>query len=238
MAIIHAHRGASAYAPQNTLPAFELAVKLGADAIECDIHMTADGYVVVSHNFDIDTESTGHGFIRDMTLNELKKYDFGIKFGEKFKGTTIPTLDEMLDVVKDLELINIEIKANSVGIIDKTVNILKSRKLIEKTIISSFDPEVLRDIKKVHPSLRTGILYGEFNQSPHIYAKELKADAIHPHEHAVNKEIVEICLENNIEVNIWTPNTPESIERAINLGSTGILTDYPDVALSLLNRAK
>ncbi len=114
MAIIHAHRGASGYAPENTLPAFEKAVELGTDAIECDIHMTSDGYIVVNHNFDIQQTSNGTGFIKELSLKELQEFDFGIQFGEQFKNTRIPTFEEMLDVVKNIKLINIEIKSGAI----------------------------------------------------------------------------------------------------------------------------
>ena len=92
MPIIHAHRGASAYAPENTLPAFRLALEQKADGIETDIHLTRDGRFVVCHDDEIARTSNGQGKIQDMTVEQLKQYDFGVKFGPAFAGTPIPTL--------------------------------------------------------------------------------------------------------------------------------------------------
>ena len=90
---VQAHRGASAYAPENTLPAFRRAIEFGADGIECDIHLTTDGQYVVCHDNEIDRTSNGSGLIPDMTLEQLRQYDFGCKCGSQFAGTVIPTLD-------------------------------------------------------------------------------------------------------------------------------------------------
>lgn len=239
MPAVIAHRGASGYAPENTLPAFEKAVQMKSDAIECDIHETSDGYLVVHHDFEIGRIFAGKGLIRDMTLRELKKLDSGVRFGAEFKNTSIPTLDEMLDIVKVLSFINIEIKSNPVfypNIVKKTAAVLKAYKMIEKTIISSFDHELLRSVKEECPALRTGILYGEPIEAPHIYAKKLKASALHPHFNLVNPEMMAECRKNGIAVNAWTPNTPEEIKKVIGLGCDGIITNYPDTALKLLGR--
>ena len=95
--MIQAHRGASAYAPENTLPSFQLAVDMGADGIECDIHLSKDGRFIVCHDDKVDRTSNGTGSISDLTLAEIKALDFGAKFDAKFAGTSAPTLEEMLD---------------------------------------------------------------------------------------------------------------------------------------------
>ena len=86
--MIQAHRGASAYAPENTLPAFQMAVDMGADGIECDIHLTKDGHYLVCHDHTIDRTSTGTGEIASMELSEIKSYDFGVKFSEEYGSDT------------------------------------------------------------------------------------------------------------------------------------------------------
>ncbi len=94
MTKIIAHRGANKVAPQNTMPAFIKAKEMGAHGFENDVHYTKDGYIVICHNYSIDETSDGSGLILDMTLEELRKYDFGSYFSPAFAGTRIPTLDE------------------------------------------------------------------------------------------------------------------------------------------------
>ena len=110
MPLIHAHRGASAYAPENTLPSFRKAVELHSDGVENDIHLTLDNQWVVCHDDDIARTSNGQGCISQMTLAQLRQYDVGSKFAPEFAGTPIPTLEEFLQVVSDMNPINIEIK--------------------------------------------------------------------------------------------------------------------------------
>ena len=117
--LILAHRGASGYAPENTMEAFELAAKMGADGIELDVHFAADGAVVVCHDEKIDRTSNGQGLITDYTLSELKSMDFGYHFyGEQRKGVKIPTLDEVYEFVAPIGMVvNVEIKSADPDII-------------------------------------------------------------------------------------------------------------------------
>ncbi len=110
MIVVHAHRGASAYAPENTLPAFRLAMEMGADGFENDIHLTKDKVFAVCHDGSIERTSNGTGSIHEMTMAQLKQYDFGVKFSEKFAGTRISSLDEMLEVTHGMDILNIELK--------------------------------------------------------------------------------------------------------------------------------
>ena len=111
---IWAHRGASAYAPENTLEAIELALRMGADGIELDVHRTRDGKLVVIHDETVDRTSNGSGYVKDMTCAELKKLDFSNGF-EKYRGARIPTLKEVYGMLRSTQaLINVEIKCDRV----------------------------------------------------------------------------------------------------------------------------
>ena len=94
--LIIAHRGASGYAPENTLASMELAIKLGCDAIELDIHLTKDQQIVVCHDFTVDRTTNGRGEIENLTLEDIKKLDAGSWFSDEFKGEKIPTLEEVI----------------------------------------------------------------------------------------------------------------------------------------------
>ena len=157
MPIIHAHRGASAYAPENTLPAFRLALEQKADGIETDIHLTRDGRFVVCHDDEIARTSNGQGKIQDMTVEQLKAYDFGGKFSPVFAGTPLPTLEELLEVVKDVDPINIEIKGPFREGTDMEAayrllfETLQRFGCVERTLFSSFGHGWLRDLKAQYP---------------------------------------------------------------------------------------
>ena len=158
------HRGANKQAPQNTIPAFEKSLEIGVDGFETDVHMSADGVPVVCHNYTIDETSDGKGEISSKTLEELRCYDFGSYFHEKFKGTQIPTLDEFLTLCEtaDIEIMNIELKtplSGEKGIVEKTISAVKEHGLFDKLLISSFSPELLVECKRIDPKCKTGFLY-------------------------------------------------------------------------------
>ncbi len=243
------HRGANNEAPQNTIPAFKRSLEIGCDGFETDIHLTSDGYPVICHNYTVDETSTGNGEIRTKTLEELRSYDFGSYYDEKFKGTQLPLLDEFLEVSKDeqVEIMNIEIKPpldGNLDIVKKTIDAVKEAGLFDKLLISSFSPEVLVECKKVEPNCKTGFLYAPnklFFFKTMIFgyvkfAKSIKADYLHPHFFGVTKHYVKKLHENGIKVNVWTVNKPETAEKLIKYGVDGLITDLPGMANELVKK--
>ena len=110
--LVWAHRGAAAYAPENTLPSFELAAEMKADGCETDVHFSKDGKIMVLHDAKIDRTSNGQGLVTDYTYDELQVFDFGIKTDARYKGTRIPTMDEVFEVCRRNGMtINVEIKS-------------------------------------------------------------------------------------------------------------------------------
>jgi glycerophosphoryl diester phosphodiesterase len=182
--IIIAHRGASKHAPENTIAAFRKALELGAEGIELDVHLSADGHLVVIHDEKVDRTSNGNGWVKEKTLEELKALDFGSWFTQEFKGEAIPTLDEALELLQPWTgIINIEIKGGSIlypGIEKEVVKKIEKFKLEDKMIISSFNHYSLVEVKKLNPKIKTGILYVSGLFEPWEYAKRLDAYAIHP----------------------------------------------------------
>lgn len=236
---VQAHRGASGYAPENTLPAFQMAVDMGADGIECDIHFSKDGHFIVCHDETVDRTSNGTGIISEMTLDEIKALDFGSKFDEKFKDTKAPTLEEMLDVVKDMSIINIEIKEFGKGrdeeaILNQFYGILSSYGIVERVIVSSFDARLLKHLKELHPDVYTCFLYGKMKKSA-AYSKSLGCSAIHPYFGVgyLTTATVKSAHRRGMQVNAWTANTEKEIRRCVTLGCDGVITNYPDVALKI-----
>ena len=229
--LVCAHRGASGYAPENTMKAYRLADKLGAHACENDVHLTKDGEIVVIHDSNISRVSNGKGEVEKMTLAELRKYDFG-------EGEKIPTLDECLAFfdASGMEL-NIEIKSidevYDVALVEKTGKLIEKYGLTSKIIISSFYHKSLSDMKERFPAIRTAVLHGDEIKEAGAYAASLGAVYSHPYFKCVDEKFMAECEKHNVEVNPWTVNTPEDARRMIDLGCNMIITNYPDMVLKI-----
>lgn len=248
--LVITHRGANRYAPQNTIPAFQRAVDIGTDGFETDVHITKDGHVVLCHNYTIDETSNGKGFISQMTLEELKSYDFGSYFSKKFADTKIPTLDEFLSFVEktDIQVLNIEIKSpkeNETAIVRETIRLVKEHGLFDKLLISSFDPKLLIEAKQIDRNCKTGFLYAPNHLNfPSVvwrivrYAKSIGCDAIHPPFIAVTDSLVKRAHRAGLMVNPWTVDNDRMIQRLIGFGVDGIITNFPDVVGGMLERYK
>lgn len=243
------HRGANKEAPQNTIPAFKRSLEIGCNGFETDIHLTDDGYPVICHNYTIDETSNGKGEVRTIKLDELRSYDFGSYFDEKFKGTQLPLLDEFLEVSKDeqVEIMNIEIKPpldGNMDIVKKTIDAVKEKGLFDKLLISSFSPEVLVECKRIEPKCKTGFLYAPnkvFFYKKMLFgyvkfAKSINADYLHPHYLSVTKHYVKKLHKNGIKVNVWTVNKPETAEKLLKFGVDGLITDLPAMANELVEK--
>lgn len=243
------HRGANLEAPQNTIPAFEKSLEIGVDGFETDIHLSADGVPVVCHNYTIDETSDGKGAVKEMTLEQLRSYDFGSWFHDKFKGTKLPTLEEFLTLCEtaDIEIMNIEIKPpldGNMEIVEKTISAVKEHGLFGKLLISSFSHEVLVECKKIDPACKTGFLYSPdrkifykkmiFNYVE--FAKEIKADYLHPHYFAVTKRYVKKLHEAGVGINVWTVDKPDIAQKMLECGVDGIITNNPGMVNDLIAR--
>lgn len=238
---IFAHRGYSGKYPENTMLAFEGALKLSVNGIELDVHKTKDGKLAAIHDESIDRTFLGNGLVKDYDLRDLKKLE---NRDEKFReniDSIIGTLEEVILLVsfKDDFVLNIELKTDVIhynGIEEDVLEMLDSYDMIENTIISSFNHESLKICKKINKNIKTAVLYSEPIEDIVNYAKELEVYAIHPDYKLVDKSLIKKCHENNILVNAYTVNEKEDIERLIEEGIDGIITDYPNIALEILKR--
>ncbi len=247
MPLVLAHRGANKVAPQNTIPAFKKALEFNADGIETDVHLSKDGEVVICHNYTVDETSNGNGFVDEMTLAQLRKLDFGSYFNKDFSGVTLPTLSELLDVVKEMALINIEIKPPRTDndLVKKVVEEIHKYGIVENSIVSCFNPECIRQVKEIDKNVKTALLYEDDELGNEImtfgvakYCKQLNADAAHPHRKLItHKEVVE--LHNlGMAVNPWTVNLEEDIIRLTEWGCDALISDVPDFCRKVLENLK
>ena len=236
--LIFAHRGASAYAPENTLPAFELAADMKAFGVELDVHLTKDGVLVVTHDDEISRVSDVKGFVRDLTFDELRSYNFAAKF-EKFGRVQIPTLDEVYELLSSRGLYcNVEIKPSTPGIVKKTLDCAVAHGMREKVIYSSFDHWNLTAALEYDSEAFVAPLYGTQIVRPADYAALFGARAIHPHYAQIltHPEIVARANEIGIRVHPWTVDDPEAIKKLCDLNVGAIITNKPDVALEIASK--
>jgi glycerophosphoryl diester phosphodiesterase len=237
--MIWAHRGASGYAPENTLEAFQTAIEQDADGIELDVHLSRDGEVMVAHDETVDRVSDGTGRIADMTVAELKKLVFS-KTMPAFKEARIPTLREVFALMQPTRLsVNIELKTNVFayeGIEGKCIALIREYGLQDRVIFSSFNHHSLLNVKRIDAKLPCGILYAGIMVRPWEYARALGFDALHPHysELAVPREVADshAC---GIRVNVWTVNEEERLAQVIAKHPDGIITNFPDRARRMLS---
>ena len=239
MPLIIAHRGASGEAPENTLAAFQLALTQGCDGLELDIHLTKDGQLAVIHDENIKRTTNGEGLIGEMTTAELKKYDAGSWFSNKYKGEKIPLLGEVFELVPKEILINIEIKnipSYYEGIEEKLLELLRHYDRIDQVIVSSFDHQCLYRLKKQNKNIKIGLLYYE-NVVDHVeFAKlfGLPVESLHPDQRAIRDKDVRMAIENGLKVFTWTCNSEENMKRMMDYGVSGIITNYPAKLHSLI----
>lgn len=245
MPLVLAHRGANKRCPQNTIPAFKKAVEFNADGIETDAHLSKDGKIVICHNYTIDATSNGTGLVSDYTCEELKRFDFGSYFSDEFKGVTLPTLSECLDVVKNMKMINIEIKAPQTknDIVKRTLETVYEYGIQDSVIISCFDPEIIRESKELDPSVKTGLLYGDDELGKEIisfgvekYCAQLNANAAHPDRTLITEDEVKRLHAMNMAVNVWTVNEKEDILKLTEWGVDSLISDVPDYVMSVLGK--
>lgn len=238
---IIAHRGSSKAAPENTKAAFKQAIKDKADGIELDVHLSADNQVIVIHDPTIDRTSKEQGFIKDLSLDELKELDFGSYFSDEFKGEKVLTLTETLEIIKDIDLINIEIKKGyniNQGIEEEVLKSIEKSNLNNEVIISSFNHESLKILKNTKNDIKIAPLLYARLYKPWEYAKILEAEYLHLYYKLVNKEIVEKCHQHEIKVNVFTVDEYYDLNKMIEYNVDGIITNYPVKARNLLTGSK
>ena len=237
------HKGASYEAPENTLPAFLLAADMGADGIELDVQLSADDEVVVIHDFTLDATTNGSGRVADCTLAELKMLDAGGWFDPDFAGQQIPTLQEVVDAVGDRLLMNIELKTLSLrdeGLVDAVARIVEENGLIDRVVVSSFQPASLWHMHRRNPSIPLGLLYSP-DLPPvlrHGWLRHLvRPEALHPYYQIVNPEYVKWARKRGYHVNTWTVDDPGDMWQLVRMGIDIVITNRPELMTQVLKAA-
>ncbi len=235
---IWAHRGASGYAPENTIESFELAVSQQADGIELDVQLTKDGELVVIHDESVDRVSDGTGYVKDYTLAELKRLNVNRPHPEYAK-VQIPTLREVYEAVKESGItVNVELKTGIFfypGICGKVLELAEELGMEDRVWYSSFNHMTLVSLKRMNPNVRTGVLYSDGWLNVAEYASRIQADALHPAFYNVQyPSFMKDAREHGLAVHPWTVNDRAALEYMAKEHVDAVITNYPDRARRVL----
>ena len=240
--LIIAHRGASGYAPENTLAAIDLAMKSDAQMIEIDVHLSKDGHIIVIHDKTVDRTTNGSGAIKEMTLDELQQLDAGSWFDEKFAGERLPTLQEVMSRINGEKKLLIEIKSGIKaypGIDRKVAEAVLEADALDWCIVQSFDTPTLKQINDQWPQITLHkLIVFKFRWLPLAFDGGITsfsnkkydfAEAINPHYRFVNRRFVRNRQNAGLKVNVWGGKAPDSYEKIRHIPVDGWITDFPNL---------
>jgi glycerophosphoryl diester phosphodiesterase len=233
-----AHRGASAYEPENTLRAFERAIEMGATMLEVDIHLTLDDHPVVIHDADLSRTAKGAGRVRDTTLEQIKQLDAG-------KGEQIPTLAEVIDLVRDRAELYIELKGQQTPA--RVVEALHATDFVNDAVVGSFFPWLPQKVKFLDPKIRTSVLIRREDRKVNFveWALAIDADYVHPcwerasrtPHRLLTPDLIADFRRHGLGVIVWHEERPSELRELVKLDVDGICTNTPDLLSSILQEA-
>lgn len=237
--LVWAHRGASAYAPENTLEAFQKAADMKADGVELDVQLTKDNEIVVVHDENLERVSNGTGWVKDHTLAQLKALNFNRTHPE-FERASIPTLEEVYECLRATGLtINVEFKTGIFwyqGIEDKVLDLTAKLGLEDRVIYSSFNHFTLAKLREMKEDVTTGLLYSDDWIGIAPYARDtVHVNALHPAlYHLQDPSYVKTAHEYGLETHVWTVNDEKYIRMCRDMGVEAIITNKPDLCRTIL----
>ncbi|MCW5882868.1 MAG: glycerophosphodiester phosphodiesterase [Anaerolineae bacterium] len=239
-----AHRGASAATPENTLAAFRAAMDAGADGVELDVQLSADGVPVIHHDFDLGRTDTGNGPLREQTLAQLRRLDAGGWKDARFTGERIPTLAEVFALLDRQMLVNVELKSRSSrgdGLEAAVFNAIQRAHMTDRVIVSSFNPFALMRFRDLAAGIPLGLLYSP-DLPVHLRRTWLRPavrpEALHPRHDMVDANLMTWAHKSGYRVNTWTVDDPAEMRRLLDLGVDAIITNVPDVLRAVMAEAR
>lgn len=250
---LFAHRGCSGTHPENTLEAFRAGLEAGADRLELDVHCSFDGHVVVFHDDDLDRTTDGHGPIRGRTLAELKKLDAGYHFvdehGERpFRGcgVRIPTLVEVFEAFADTPL-NIEVKQHGDDMVTAFYAAVDQCGARGRVLSAAYEAPIMEALRAAAPDVPSSLSAEEvadfvgrcLSDSLEGYqapGRALQVPPAHEGIEIVTPTFVRAAHDFGMEVHVWTINDEDEMERLLDLGIDGLMSDYPELARAVLEK--
>ncbi len=237
-----AHRGASNYAPENTLAAFELSSRQGADGVELDVKLSADGHVIIIHDSTVDRTTDGTGKVAEFSLDALRELDAGVCFDETFRGEKIPLLDEVFESLGKKLFINVELTNYSTPfdkLPDKVAQVVKRHNMTERVLFSSFNPLTLYRIHRLLPNSPIGLLMFKGNLGKLgrvVFGNLLPVASLHPHFEDTTSKLIKDAHNKAMRVYPYTVNQAEDIQHMFKKGVDGIITDDPILTTNLMSK--
>lgn len=228
--IITAHRGASGYAPENTISSIKLAVEMKAEFSEIDAQETLDGEIILLHDNSLKRTAGVDKNIWEKNYTELADLDAGSWFDEKYKDEKIPTLAEVIDYSKNKIALNIELKTNGheQKLAERVVKIVAEKDFADNCILTSFDYKQILRVKEINPKLKVGLIFSSYPKEFDVF--EAPIEVLSVNHTLVNKEFMKKAFESGKEVHVWTVNDEEMMQELFDLNVTSIITNYPDRA--------
>lgn len=237
MTKVYAHRGYSGRFPENTMLAFKEAAKTGCYGIELDVQLTKDGQLVVIHDERIDRTTDGTGYVRDYTLEELRRFNAAASWNGKFGFQSIPTFEEYCQWAAGEKLVtNIELKTGVYyyeGIEEKTLEMVRKYGLTDRVLFSSFLHSSITILRKLAPEIKCGALVeNDGLGNPGYYCEKMDFQCFHPGWMCLPKEDVDSCKAHGIELNVWTVNDMDVLERLVEWEVDGLISNFPAVCMA------
>jgi glycerophosphoryl diester phosphodiesterase len=217
------HRGAKAYAPENTLASFQKAIEMGVDAVELDVRETRDGELVVMHDADIKRTTNGKGLVSDLSLEEIKSFSAD--------DQKVPTFGEAMDFLNGKVKLLIELKET--GYEEQVLSEVQKRGMDKKVVIISFREDAIKKIRDKNSTIETGLIYSK-HSNPIKAALDLKANYLLPFYRFTHTANVQKAHQKGLKVIVWNINTREEAAEYAKKGVDGIASDKPDI-LKMLN---
>ncbi len=237
MTEIFGHRGSAGTHPENTMISFKQAYIDGADGIELDVQLSRDGIPVVIHDETVNRTTDGKGYVKDLTLMELKKLNAVHKFKKQYKHAEIPTLEEVLDwAAKKRFKVNIELKNGIVpyaGMEENILDLIDRCNMDHLIIFSSFNHYSIARLHTLAPDIEKAVLYMEGIYKPWEYTKWVGGQGIHPHIKAAKTSIIQRAQDAGVPVRPFTVNDEKTMSRLFEEGCAGFFTDFPKKAVQL-----
>ena len=236
-----AHRGASGrgHSPENTLSAFKEAISIGSECVECDVHCTKDGQVIVIHDGTLNRTTNKKGAVAEMTLEEVEQADAGSWFSNSFVGERIPTLRELLELTKEKVITVIEIKPENIT--DKVVQEVEKADAVNEVILQSFYPKVVQTVQELNPKIPRALLIS--GQLPVIRISsimgfihqtlEVGASTLNMPYKVVTPNLIREVHKRGMSVWAWTVDDESDMKELIAMGINGITSNYPEKLIAL-----
>lgn len=227
--LVIAHRGASAEAPENSLSAFALALEQGADGIELDVQLSADGWPIVMHDARVDRTTNGQGYVANLTLAQLRTLDGG-------DGRSVPTLDEVFEAFGPALLYNVELKDRGWrdhGLLASVADRIEGHHLEDRVLVSSFNPMTIRRARR-HLAKRIPVAVIRMPGLQQYAYWLASGEADHPHHTLVDERYMAWATNRGYRVHVWTVDDPARAQRLASLGVNAIITNNPVLILAAL----